>query len=58
MALCWGKCGNIGETTHIFLDCPVLQGFWDNIKKENDTFPEIDVTLEPVFFFVETQRSI
>lgn len=52
LALCWRKCGNIGDTTHIFWDCPVLQGFWGDIKKEIDTILDIDVTLEPMLFLL------
>lgn len=52
VALCWRKCGNIGDTTHIFWDCPVLRGFWGEIKKEIDTILEIDVALEPMLFLL------
>lgn len=45
-ALCWRNV-EILETTHIFWDCSVLRGFWDDIKREIDTILEIDVALEP-----------
>lgn len=52
VALCWRNCGNVGDTTYIFGDCPVIQGFWDNIKKEIDRILEVDVVPEPVFFLL------
>ena len=51
-ALCWRKCGNTGDTTHIFWDCPVLSGFWNDIKREIDTMLGIDVALDPKLFLL------
>ena len=52
VALCWRKCGTIGDTTHIFWDCPSIQGFWDDVKKEIDIILEIDITPEPMLFLL------
>lgn len=52
MALCWRKCGNIGDTTHIVWDRPVIRGFWDNVKKEIDTILKVAVALEPMLFLL------
>lgn len=51
-ALCWRKCGIVGDTTHIFWDCPVIQGFWDKVRKEINSILEVDVTLEPMLFLL------
>ncbi|KAJ0059923.1 hypothetical protein NL108_015598 [Boleophthalmus pectinirostris] len=33
-ALCWRKCGHIGDFSHIFWECPVIKVYWDNVTKE------------------------
>lgn len=52
-----GETVEILETLHTW-DCPVLQGFWDDIKKEIDTMLEIDVALEPKLFLLDTEDSL
>lgn len=39
VALCWRKCGKIGDHTHIFWDCPKIQEFWKcvNMRNQQDT---------------------
>lgn len=36
LALCWRKCGMTGDRSHIFWDCPVLQGFWQKNWTNNE----------------------
>ncbi len=48
VALCWRKCGKIGDHTHIFWDCPKIQEFGKNIKKEIDKILEVEILLDPV----------
>lgn len=34
VALCWKKIGKIGDHTRIYWDCPKIQEFGKNLKKE------------------------
>lgn len=48
-----GGCGPIGGHTHVFWDCPKLQGFWKNIKKEVvKTLLDIELPLESLFILL------
>lgn len=33
-ALCWRKCGQIVDLSHIFWECPVVKHFWDKVTAE------------------------
>lgn len=48
VALCWRKCGKIGDHTHIFWDCPKIQEFWKCVKKEINKILEVEIPLDPV----------
>lgn len=53
LTLCWRKCGKIGDHSHVFLllfflDCPKIQEFWKNVKKEIDKILELEIPLDPV----------
>ena len=52
VALCWRKCGKIGDHTHIFWDCPVIEGFWKSVKEEIGNILEMTVPLEPMLFLL------
>uniref|UniRef100_A0A087YQ60 Reverse transcriptase zinc-binding domain-containing protein n=1 Tax=Poecilia formosa TaxID=48698 RepID=A0A087YQ60_POEFO len=32
--LCWRKCGQIGDFSHIFWECPKVKGYWEGVKRE------------------------
>ena len=32
--LCWRGCGITGYFSHIFWDCPKLQKFWEEVKRQ------------------------
>ena len=51
-SLCWRNCGKIGDHTHIFWDCPLIRGFWKNIKTEINKIIEVEVPLEPLIFLL------
>ena len=36
VTLCWRKCRKIGDHTHIFWDCPVIEGFWKSVHSRGD----------------------
>ena len=50
--LCWRKCGNIGDHSHIFWDCPVIQEFWKRVKVETDKISQVHSPLDPLIFLL------
>lgn len=50
--LCWRECGTVGDTTHIFWDCPKIQDFWKNIQKEIKLILGIEFPLEPALYIL------
>lgn len=42
----------IGNTTHIFWDCLVIKGFWENVEREIDNILKVVDPLEPVLFLL------
>lgn len=31
----WQKCGQIGDTPHIFWECPMIKVYWEKNKRGN-----------------------
>lgn len=50
--LCWRKCGKIGDHSHIFWDCPVIEGFWKSVKEEIGKILQVNVPLDPLLFLL------
>ncbi len=50
--LCWRKYGKTGDHTHIFWDCPIIQGFWKGVKEEIGKILELDIPLDPLVFLL------
>lgn len=50
--LCWRNCGNIGDHSHIFWDCPVIQEFWKRVKEETDKILQVNSSLDPLIFLL------
>lgn len=50
--LCWRECGAVGDSTHIFWDCPKIQDFWKNIQKEIKQIMGINFPLEPALYIL------
>ena len=56
---CWRNCGMVGDHTHIFWDCPVIQTYWKGIKEELEKIFGTDIPLDPLFFLLEkTQEEL
>lgn len=49
-ALCWRQCGKIGDTTHIFWDCPALETYWKKIKDEIERIIKIEMPSNLQFY--------
>lgn len=41
--ICWRNCGMVGDHTHIFWDCPMIQTSWKDIKEELDNIFRMDI---------------
>lgn len=50
--LCWRQCGKIGDHTHIFWDCPVISGYWKNIKEEIQKIMKREVPSNILFYLL------
>lgn len=48
--LCWRHCGQIGDLTHIFWDCPKLKSFWEGIRGELSKILHTHIELDPLIF--------
>ena len=48
--LCWRQCGQIGDFTHIFWDCPKLKLYWEGIRAELSKILQIHITNDPLVF--------
>lgn len=31
--LCWRKCGKVGDHSHTFWDCPVIENLWECVRE-------------------------
>lgn len=51
-ALCWRNCGKVGDHTHIFWDCPVIQVYWKNVKEELENILGMEVPSSPLFYLL------
>lgn len=51
--ICWRNCGMVGDHTHIFWDCSVIQTYWKDIKEEVDNIFRVDLPLDPFIFLLE-----
>ena len=51
-ALCWKDCKQIGDHTHVFLDCPKLKKYWEGIRKEIAVILKIDLPLDPKVYII------
>lgn len=45
---CWRQCGQIGDHTHVFWDCPKLKIFWEGIRQEISMILYTYVDLDPM----------
>ncbi|KAM7369499.1 hypothetical protein PAMP_000739 [Pampus punctatissimus] len=50
---CWRNCGMVGDHTHIFWDCPKLQTFWKNVKKELEKILAVDLPMDSLLFLLD-----
>uniref|UniRef100_A0A669F849 Uncharacterized protein n=1 Tax=Oreochromis niloticus TaxID=8128 RepID=A0A669F849_ORENI len=48
--LYWRGCGQMGDFTHIFWDCPVLFDLWKGLQKEIKQVLKINVDLQLIFW--------
>lgn len=57
--LCWWGCGHRGTLLHIWWECPVIQGFWSDVKNQIRQALGIDLPMSPIHFLlhVPTVRS-
>lgn len=47
---CWGQCGQIGDYTHVFWDCPILKTFREGIRHEISKILRTCINFDPVVF--------
>lgn len=50
--VCWRKCKQIGDYTHIFWDCPILIPFWQGIQAEIQGILKIKLPLNPLHYIL------
>lgn len=43
---CWRGCGQTGNYNHIFWDCPVLQYYWDKVKRKRENICKGNLLLD------------
>lgn len=43
--LCWWGCGQIGDYSHIFWDCPKVKAYWEPIKREIGKILNLNITM-------------
>lgn len=43
----------VGDHTHIFWDCSVIQKYWKDVKEELDNIFGVDIPLDPFIFILE-----
>ena len=55
--LCWRGCGLIGDFSHIFWDCPKLQKFWEEVKREISEILNLDSSIDPQQLILGTTPS-
>ena len=48
--LCWRQCGQIGDHTHIFWDCPKLKMYWEGIQAEIYNILQTNIRNDPLVF--------
>lgn len=48
----------IWDHSHIFWDCPVLQGFWQSMKGEVKQIINMDILLDPVCFTLGETKEV
>lgn len=48
--LCWRGCGQIGDHTHIFWDCPKLKVYWEGIWEELSNILQIYIIRDLLIF--------
>lgn len=48
--LCWRQCGQIGDHTHIFWDCPKIKIFWEGVREEISNILQIFIEQNPLVF--------
>lgn len=51
-ALCWRRCGKIGDHTHILWDCPVISEYWKGIKEEIETIINREIPSNALFYLL------
>lgn len=50
---CWRGCGQVGDQTHIFWDCPRNQTFWKTIKDMLGRALGVDIPCHPEIFLLD-----
>lgn len=44
---CWRNCGLVGDQTHIFWDCPIVQHFWTEVKGIVEKLLKVNLSWDP-----------